>query len=148
MTGAEGWSCRRRGFSRPLVLAVTVLAILTSSCVSTSTAPRGLAPENVAIDESLPGSWKSFRKSQLGPSSMTIQFRCDGTYLVRARVLLMGVREHGEYWVDDGMLFLSRGNGEITKWPYGFDGDRLALEEYEGETYLYTRKSEGACAGE
>ena len=84
--------------------------------------------------------------SQLGAASMTFAFNCDCTYESRARFLLMSVREKGSYWVEDGKLFTSRASGEITTWPFRFDGEKLVLEESEAEMHAYQRKAARQCS--
>ena len=77
---------------------------------------------------------------------MRFSFGCDCTYESRARVFpIMSVREKGSYWVGDGRLSFSRASGQITTWPFRFDGEGLVLEESSGDFHVYRRTRRMRC---
>jgi len=55
---------------------------------------------------------------------MTFRFDCDCGYVARAGLLFANIRERGNYWVEDGQLLLTSASGEVTRWPFRFEGDR------------------------
>lgn len=135
---------RSRDYVTVFLRALPVLILL--GCVSSSVAPPSLSPGACVSDARFPGTWNSTRSSQFGPSSMRFSFDCDCTYESRVRFLfLMSIRERGSYSVKDGQLSFSRASGQITTWPFRFDGDRLILEESTQELHSYKRTKQRKC---
>ena len=127
-------------------LLFSLFALVPLGCVSMSTAPPNLIPDECAFDSRLPGTWKSDRRSQLGPATMQFSFGCDCSYESRSRVFLfMSIRESGAYSAKNGQLSLSRAVGTVTTWPFRFDGDRLILEEFSNEAHDYRRTKQRPC---
>lgn len=65
---------------KPLAALAAVFLLL--GCTSQGVAPAHLGPSSCAVDERFPGTWKSSRRSQLGPARIR---GCEGTN-VRAGV--------------------------------------------------------------
>ena len=83
----------------------------------------------------------------MGPATMRFSFGCDCDYESRVRLFMMlSIREKGSYWVGDGQLSFSRASGEITTWPFRFEGDRLVLEESSDGLHVYRRTRRTQCA--
>ncbi len=131
-----------------LLLVGSTVALLLCGCVSSSAPPLNLRPAACALDPGFPGTWKSFRSSQLGPATMRFSFECDCTYESRARIFLflMSIRESGSYSVEDGQISFSRASGEVTTWPFRFSSEHvLILQESPGESHSYRRVKERKC---
>lgn len=129
---------------KPLAALAAVFLLL--GCTSQGVAPAHLGPSSCTVDERFPGTWKSSRRSQLGPATMTFRFRCDCSYTAIARLfILMRIREQGVYWVEDGRLKLSRASGEVTEMPFSFHDEAIVLVEHENEKHTYTRTSSRDC---
>ena len=79
---------------------------------------------------------------------MWFSFECDCTYKSRARVFLMSIRESGSYSVNAGQLSFSRASGNVTIWPFTFEGDQLVLKESSGESHRYRRVKDRKCPTE
>lgn len=128
------------------VVVVGAAALVFGGCLRTSAAPQNVGPTECNIDQRLPGIWTSARRSQLGSARMLFEFDCDCRYRSGVRLFLfMRVREEGRYWTSDGELSFSRATGEITSWPYRFQGGNLVLEEYPGEEEVYRRRAAKSC---
>lgn len=133
-----------RAFRRLFFLSAAAVAgwILTS-CVSME-APGRRVVDHCQPDQRLAGTWKSYRRSQLGPGWITLNLACDCTFDTRIRLLWMGIREQGFYRIDGGSIHFER-RGGTTSWPFGFEGASLRLEEAPGEFHIYRRVSEPSC---
>ena len=126
-------------------LYASAAGLIFLGCVSTSTAPANLSAGTCMLDARFPGPWKSARSSQLGPASMRFSFSCNCTYEARSRILLVSIREKGSYLANDGQLTFSRASGQVTTWPFRFEGDRLILQEGTDESRSYQRTKQRHC---
>jgi len=145
--GRDGARIRRAWASLVPALALGLaLGLAITGCVTNlGEAPRSLVPFYCELDPRLAGTWKSTRVSLFGPASMRFTFGCDCKYRVQVGVLTRRIRESGSFWVRDGTLHLTRANGEVTEWPFRFEGDRLLLEEHPGEDHAYRLTSPLRC---
>lgn len=95
------------------------------------------------FDERLTGEWETDRiLSQLGESQSYLQFKQDGTFVLRTTLLQMGqtLSAEGTFSTQGDRIFLSS-PGKSLQQKYRIDNGLLIIHEDSGDTFTYKKLS-------